>query len=373
MSRIEACQEFLHAECKSRVWLTPSCTASLELSCGLIGLKAGDEVIVPAFTFPSVPNAVILRGAVPVFVDIRLDTLNLDESLVTSAITKRTKAIIVIHYGGVTADMGALRSVAKAHDLYLIEDAAQAIGSWQCSGDIGVMSFHETKNVGCGQGGAIFVRNLDLVDRVEALRDCGVSRNPKTGERYMWTEVGQSALMAEPCAELLWSRLQDLPEVTNRRRQAWQVYTESIKVKARARKQGNGHIFWFLHDDRDPFILTLRNLGVHATSHYEAAHLCAPGKLHGRIHGDLSVSERVASSIVRLPTDVSEARAREVAYIVNQVLMNGEAHERQKERRIRGVEARRGGEGEAAERAGDSQHATEQEPSWYPGGVSPWL
>lgn len=348
----QSCEEFLHAECKARAWLTPSCTAALELACGLIDLRAGDEVIVPSFTFPSVANAVILRGAVPVFVDVRLDTLNLDESRVFDAITSKTRAIIVIHYAGVTADMGALCSLAKAHGLYVIEDAAQALGSWHLKGDIGCVSFHDTKNVGCGEGGALFVRDLDLVGKVESLRDCGLSRNPKTGERYRWESVGQSALMGEPCAAVLWGRLQALPEITNRRRFAWQAYSEAILVKDRARRLGNGHIFWFLSRARDALIADLRAAGVHATSHYEAAHLCEPGIQFGREGGRLSVSERVAREIVRLPTDCDEATARANADKVNLVLasgvLKGVRDEREEARHIRRLEAGRSEQGASA-------------------------
>lgn len=311
----------------------------------LLGIGPGDEVILPAYSFPSCSNAVILAGATPVYVDVRRDTLNLDELLVYRAITRKTRAVMALHYAGVDCDMGVLASLCRAHDLKLIEDAAQCVGAWKLKGDVGCMSFHATKNVGCGEGGAIFAKP-EFIARLDVLRDCGLGRGAN-GERTTWSAVGYSALLGEPSAAVLLEELNRVEELNAARRAAWRVYSSRIGWKFKARQIGNGHIFWLLAPDRDALITKLRGLGIRACSHYENAYETEPGRRYGRDCGS-GVASVVARSILRLPTNVSVDEAGEIAGVVNHILgtvdggFNGH---------FQGIESEGGNEGAGAERA----------------------
>jgi dTDP-4-amino-4,6-dideoxygalactose transaminase len=309
VSSILRCEKLLEDICGGVAFLTPSCTAAIELSCLLL-IKPGDEVIMPSFTFPSAANAVILRGGVPVFVDSRMDTLNIDEERIEEAITPRTKAILPIHYAGVVADMERINQIADAHGLWVIEDAAQAIGNWKVTGHVGCLSFHDTKNVKCGEGGALIVRSPDLVERFEIARDCGTTKAKwRRGETstWDWISVGQSALMSEHCAKVLEPQLEHLDAITQERLDVWNVYNERID----ARKRSNGHIYWFLSEDRKK--LKERLGDIRLSSHYEAAHLTDTGRQYGRVGGQILNTQRIAAQITRPPMNVTPSEALEIS------------------------------------------------------------
>jgi dTDP-4-amino-4,6-dideoxygalactose transaminase len=314
---IEVCEEEL-SKLGGRAFLVPSCTAALELSC-LLFIRPGDEVVVPSFCFPSCANSVILRGGVPVFCDVRPDDLNLDLDSVEEAITSRTKAILPILYSGVPIDP-EIYSLAERRGLYVIEDAAQAIGNWTLKGDTGCISFHSTKNIECGEGGALIVQDR-YFEEVELLRDCGTTKAKfKRGESdgYEWLGVGSSYLISEHQAKYLETQLQGVKEVTEKRRRAWAVYATHIKAP-HASRIGNGHIFWFLVDDQRGVITKLREKGLKAASHYEPGHLTPVGRKYGR-SVEVCVATDVSRRIVRLNTNVSEEEALVNSQIVNEVL-----------------------------------------------------
>lgn len=281
-------------------------------------IRPGDEVILPSFCFPSCANAVVLRGGVPVFVDIRCDTLNLDLDSVEEALGPKTKAVLPIHYAGVSCEPGIFD--LKDRGLYVIEDAAQCIGNWTLKGDVGCISFHSTKNVQCGEGGVILVKP-QYEEQVELLRDCGTTKAKfRRGESdgYDWLGVGSSYLMSEYTANALEENLEHLAIQTHLRQKAWSVYKRLVQAP-HAQKLGNGHIFWFLTDNQREVIRALRERGVKAASHYEAAHLTQVGRKYGR-SVDCKNASYIASRIVRLPTNVSESEAVSISNVVNEVL-----------------------------------------------------
>ena len=316
MSSIVRCERLLSDICGGVAYLTPSCTAALELAC-LLMIERGDEVIMPSFTFPSTANAVILRGGVPVFVDSRMDTLNIDEERIYEAITPKTKAILPIHYAGVVANMERINQIAESHGLWVIEDAAQAIGNWKVSGHVGCLSFHETKNVKCGEGGAIVIKDPQLIERFEIARDCGTTKAKwRRGESstWDWISVGQSALMSEHCAKVLEPQLGNLEEITEARLRVWDAYARGIDG---AVSRSNGHIYWFLSKDRK----TLRErVSVPLSSHYEAAHLTETGKRFGRAGGKITNAQKISSQITRPPMNVTVSEAVSIASRINMEL-----------------------------------------------------
>lgn len=310
----------LEAEFNGRVFLTPSCTSALEVAF-LSFLSPGDEVIMPDFLFPSLANAVILRGGVPVFIDIRLDDLNLDEERIGSVLGPRTKAIAPIHYSGVLCDMDRISGIADSYGLFVVEDAAQAIGVWRCSGDLGCVSFHETKNLGVGEGGCLVVRNRSLEEEVELLVDCGTTKARwKRGESsgYEWQGVGTSALMSPRLYPEILEKYLGLSSITDSRRRIFRLYREGLESLPCARLEGNGHIFWFLTPNREEVKRKLLQKGVPVASHYEAASQTRVGRKYGRF-GEVVNSKLVADQILRLPTGVSEERAVEIINIVKEV------------------------------------------------------
>ena len=253
-------EQWLAEHCGGRSFLTPSCTASLELSCRLV-LSPGDEVIVPSFSFPSCSNAVILAGGVPVYVDIDPQTLSLSDF--SKSITPRTKAVMPLHYAGVSCD--EVLELARPHGLWVIEDAAQCIGNWKLSGDLGCISFHSTKNVECGEGGALVV-SPRLVEEAELMIDCGTTKAKyRRGESdgYDWLGVGTSCLLSPYLRERLMEQFLRVQEITDRRVRAWRVYNKLINA-FKASKEGNGHIFWFLTRKQREVIEKLRKVGVKA-------------------------------------------------------------------------------------------------------------
>ena len=304
---IVECEGLLEKECGGKAFLTPSCTAALELACMAI-IQPGDEVIMPSWTFPSTASSVIRQGGIPVFVDVDRN-LNLDPAQVVKAITQKTKAIMPIHYAGVVADMVKINTIAKAYGLYVIEDAAQAIGNWKVSGDFGCLSFHTTKNVQCGEGGALIVNNPALAEQVEIIRDCGTTKAKyRRGETsgYDWLAVGSSFLMSGYAAEKLYDELERLPEITAHRMKIWDYYQTAVRSADRCIQRGNGHIFWVMIDDKWQWLKGKRFVG----SHYDALHLTVPGRRHGRAGGPIVRATEAMQRLVKFNTGVTEEDAR---------------------------------------------------------------
>ena len=318
------CSEWLESEIScTRALLTHSCTAALEMAAILADIQEGDEVIMPSFTFVSTANAFVLRGAIPVFVDVRKDTLNINEHLIEAAITKRTKAIVPVHYAGVPCEMDTIMDIAQAYNLLVIEDAAQGIFSSYKGrplgsiGDIGCLSFHETKNIISGEGGALLLNNNRFSRRAEIIREKGTNRTEfMRGEisKYSWVDIGSSYLPGEMTAAFLWAQLQEGRAITQRRVEIWDFYhqefqdLENIKVIKRPSIPENlfhnGHIYYLLlnsEDQRISFIESMHLKGVHCVFHYIPLHTSKFGKNISRTSGDLAVTEDIAARLVRLP------------------------------------------------------------------------
>jgi len=328
----------------SRVLLTPSCTAALEMAGLLANLKAGDEVIVPTFTFVSTANAVALWGAVPVFVDSQPDTLNIDPVAVAKAITAKTKAIMVVHYGGVACEMEQLRALADEHDLILIEDAAHSLpGLWdgQPLGSIGhlsTFSFHETKNVHCGEGGALAINDPKMVARAEVIQEKGTDRSRFfRGEidKYTWQDIGSSYLLSEVCAAFLWAQLERLDEITAERRRAWSEYHEAfapLEDAGRLRRpvvplgcEHSGHLYYLLmpsEAERDEMIRRLGGDGVRSVFHYVPLHDSPAGRRFGRTAGPVGVATSASGRLLRLPLWAGIGEER-VLRVIDSVLTHG--------------------------------------------------
>lgn len=303
--------------------LTHSCTAALELAAIVSGVGPGDEVIMPSYTFVSTANAFVLRGAVPVFVDVRPDTINLDESLVEAAITPKTKVIAPIHYAGVPCDMDRLGEIARRHGLLVIEDAAQALGSTYGGkplgtlGELGCLSFHDTKNVVCGEGGALLFRDADFVDRAEIVREKGTNRKAffrGLVDKYSWVDIGSSYLPGELTAAFLYAQLEGADAITQRRLALCRAYRERLRDLERdghftlpgSNPGGvdSGHIFYLLTaslEEREALRRFLLEDQIHAVSHYVPLHSAVAGLRYGRAHGTLPVTDRAGDSLLRLP------------------------------------------------------------------------
>lgn len=345
------CGEWLEREIGSAVaLLTPSCTAALEMSAMLADVGPGDEVIMPSFTFVSTANAFVLRGGVPVFVDIREDTLNLDERLVESAITDRTKAIVPVHYAGVGCDMEALVAVARRYGLWLIEDAAQGICARRAGrplgslGDLAALSFHETKNVHCGEGGALLINDEGLIGRAEILQEKGTDRQRffrGDVDKYTWVDIGSSYVMSDISAAFLFAQLERAQDVTRRRLEIWHAYHASFEPLER---QGvlrrpvvpddvihNAHMYYVLLSEpsmRDGFICSLRDASIQAVSHYVPLHSARAGASFGRVAGALPVTEAVSERLVRLPLwpDMTSEQVERVIDAVTATVASVAAH-----------------------------------------------
>lgn len=308
--------------CRSAL-LTHSCTGALEMAAILLDIKDGDEVIMPSYTFVSTANAFVLRGGVPVFVDVREDTLNLDESSIESAITSRTRAIVPVHYAGVGCDMSVIMEVAAKHRLAVVEDAAQGIlaayrgrplGNF---GALAALSFHETKNVMSGEGGALLINDEALLERAEIIRQKGTNRNQffrGLVDKYTWVDIGSSFLAGELVAAFLFAQLEDAVSITQRRLALWNRYHEAfagLEARGVVRRPivppectHNAHMYYLLLSDlqaRDTLIKSLRSSGIDAVFHYVPLHDSPAGKQYGRPAGDLAVTRSVSERLVRLP------------------------------------------------------------------------
>jgi dTDP-4-amino-4,6-dideoxygalactose transaminase len=303
--------------------LTHSCTAALEMAALLANLRPGDEVIMPSYTFVSTANAFVLRGAVPVFVDIRPDTLNIDESLIEAAITPRTRAICVVHYAGVGCEMDSILEIAGRHGLMVIEDAAQGIGSTYRGrplgsfGALSALSFHETKNIISGEGGALLVNDPVHTERAEIIREKGTNRSRffrGQVDKYTWVDIGSSYLPSELIAALLYSQLEDMEEIQAERMALWQRYdgwAEQHERSGRLRRPivpahcgHNGHMYYVLMQspaDRERFLGGLKRHGIGGVFHYVPLHDSPAGKQYGRAAGNLPVTMDVSERLVRMP------------------------------------------------------------------------
>lgn len=318
------CHQWLeHNTGCSKALLTHSCTAALEISALLLDIKPGDEVIMPSFTFVSTANAFVLRGGVPVFVDIREDTLNIDERLIEAAITPRTRAIVPVHYAGVSCEMDAIMDIARRHGLSVVEDAAQGVmASYKgrplgAIGDLGAFSFHETKNVISGEGGALLVNDQALALRAEIIREKGTDRSRFfRGEvdKYTWQEAGSSFLPGELIAAFLWAQLEEAQAITDTRLAAWERYHAALAPLEQAgllrrpvvpeHCQHNAHMYYVLlalDIDREAVLNSLKQAGVHSVFHYVPLHSSPGGLRYGRTHGDMRVTDMQSERLVRLP------------------------------------------------------------------------
>lgn len=318
------CEEWLRANADShRAFLTHSCTAALEMSALLLDIQEGDEVIMPSYTFVSTANAFVLRGAVPVFVDIREDTLNLDEASIEQAITSKTRAIVPVHYAGVACEMDTILAIADDNNLMVIEDAAQGVmakykgRSLGSIGALGAYSFHETKNIIAGEGGALLVNAPGLSKAAEIYRDKGTDRGQfSRGEidKYSWQSVGSSYLPGELTAAFLWGQLEAAEAITAKRREAWRRYDDMLSELRTEQMllcptvpehcEGNAHMYYVILPediDRRAVIKTLAQSGIQALFHYVPLHSSVAGRKFGRCAGELKLTESLSERVLRLP------------------------------------------------------------------------
>jgi len=326
--------------CAARVLLTTSCTAALELAALLCELRPGDEVIVPSFTFVSTANAIVLRGAKPVFVDIRPDTLNIDERLIEAAITPRTRAILPVHYAGVGCEMDEIMAIARRYNLLVVEDAAQGVfakykGQWLGTiGHMGCYSFHETKNFSCGEGGALTINEPDLEKRAEILREKGTNRSQFLRgqvDKYTWVDIGSSYVLSDILAAFLYGQLEHMEKITARRGEIFNLYVNLLAPlvdSGRIRTPfipdhctSNYHMFYLLaanQDEREALIAHLRQAGILAVFHYVPLHSSPFGKSLGLPQMNLPVTDDTSSRLLRLPMyyDLSDRDVTEVAETV---------------------------------------------------------
>ena len=303
--------------------LTHSCTAALEMAALLVDIKPGDEVVMPSYTFVSTANAFVLRGGVPVFVDIRPDTLNIDENLIEAAITERTRAIVVVHYAGIACEMDAVMAISRRHGLVVIEDAAQGLMSTYKGrpvGSIGHMatvSFHETKNITSGEGGALLINDEQYAERAQLIREKGTNRTlfmEGRIDKYTWVDIGSSYLPSEMTAAFLWGQMEAAESITRQRLDLWARYhagLSELEAAGRLRRPvvpadcaGNAHMYYVLlprESERPEFIDALSRMGVNCVSHYVPLHSSKAGRLVGRVSGVMRLTDSLAARLVRLP------------------------------------------------------------------------
>jgi len=318
------CSDLLERELNApRVLLTPSCTHALEMSALLLDLQPGDEVIVPSFAFVSTVNFFVLRGATPVFADIRPDTLNIDETTLAGLVTPRTRAIVALHYAGVACELDTIASIAAPRDIAVIEDNAHGLfGRYRghplgTSSPLATLSFHETKNLTCGEGGALVVNDRSLIERAEVIRAKGTNRARFLRgqvDKYTWVDIGSSYLPSEISAAFLLAQLQQRDLIQSRRRRAWDRYASELADWAAARGarlpivpahcEHPSHLFYILMPDLDArqrLIAHLADRGVNAVFHYQPLHISEMGLARGGRPGQCPVTEHVSDVLVRLP------------------------------------------------------------------------
>ena len=334
------CHAWLEARTGAqKALLTHSCTASLDMAAMLANIQPGDEIILPSYTFVSTANAFVLRGGVPVFVDIRPDTLNIDETGIEAAITPRTKAIAPVHYAGVACEMDTIMAIARRHNLLVIEDAAQAVMSTYKGqslgtiGHLGAYSFHETKNIISGEGGALLVNDDRFAERAEIIREKGTNRSQFFRgqiDKYTWVDIGSSYLPGEVIAAFLWAQMEEAQDITQRRLDIWQRYHEALAPLEAAGKlrrpiipegcQHNAHMYYILLESlekRTEVIARLKEQGVHAVFHYVPLHSSPAGKKYGRTHGELRHTSDLSDRLLRLPlwVGMNEAQDKVIAQL----------------------------------------------------------
>ncbi len=327
----------------SKALLTHSCTAALEMAAILAEIQPGDEVIMPSYTFVSTANAFVLRGAIPVFIDIRPDTMNIDETKIEPAISKKTKAIVAVHYAGVGCEMDAIMALAYKHGLIVIEDAAQGLlakykgrplGS---IGHLGTLSFHETKNIISGEGGALLLNDAQLIERAEIIWEKGTNRSQffrGQVDKYTWKDIGSSYLPSELTAAFLWAQLGESTSITTRRQAIWHHYDSGfsdIEKKMDIRRPvvpdactHNGHIYYLVLPNlhfRGAFIERLKKMQIYCLFHYIPLHSSPYGVTRCRIPDELTVTNDISERLVRLPFWIGiEAHQDEIIQKMNQVI-----------------------------------------------------
>ena len=325
----------------AKVLLTTSCTHATELAALLLDIQPGDEVIMPAYTFVSTADAFVLRGATAVFVDINPKTMNIDENLIEDAIIEKTKAIVPVHYAGVSCEMDKIMEIAKKHNLYVVEDAAQGVMSTYKGkalgtiGDYGCYSFHETKNYSMGEGGALLIRDGKNAELAEIIREKGTNRSKFFRgqiDKYTWVEAGSSYLPSDMNAAYLWAQLQKADEINENRLQSWNRYYEGLKDLEEAGKielpyipeycEHNAHMFYIKAKDleeRSALISYLKENGVTAVFHYIPLHTAPAGKEYGRFHGEDKYTTKESERIIRLPMyyELDEQDAKKVMDLIH--------------------------------------------------------
>lgn len=319
------CQQWMEQRFGSaKVLLTPSCTASLEMAALLLDIQPGDEVIMPSFTFVSTANAFVLRGATVVFVDLRPDTMNIDETKIEAAITNKTRAIVPVHYAGVACEMDTIMALAKKYNLSVVEDAAQGVMSTYKGkalgsiGHIGCFSFHETKNYTAGgEGGATLINDPALIERAEIIREKGTNRSQffrGLVDKYTWRDIGSSYLMSDLQAAYLWAQLEAAEKINQRRLQLWQNYYDAFLPLAKKGKvelpsvpddcQQNAHMFYLKLNDieqRSAFISYLKEAEIMSVFHYIPLHECPAGERFGHFAGENNFTTKESERLARLP------------------------------------------------------------------------
>ena len=318
------CNAWLEENTKTaKALLTTSCTHATEMAALLADIKPGDEVIMPSYTFVSTADAFVLRGAKAVFVDIRPDTMNIDETLIEDAITDKTKAIVPVHYAGVGCEMDTIMDIAKRHNLCVIEDAAQGVCSKYkgkplgAIGDYGCYSFHETKNYSMGEGGALLISDADNIERAEIIREKGTNRSKFFRgqiDKYTWVDAGSSYLPSELNAAYLWAQLEKSDVIFEDRMKTWNAYYAAFKELAEQEKielpfvpeecEHNAHMFYLKTNDleeRTQFITYLKEREIAAVFHYIPLHTAPAGVKYGQFHGEDKYTTKESERLVRLP------------------------------------------------------------------------
>lgn len=341
----QLCQEYFQNKVGfKKCLLTSSCTDALEMAALLLNIKEGDEVIIPSFTFVSTANAFVLRGAKIVFADSSASSPNLDVSLIGALITPKTKAIVVVHYAGIAVNMDAITSLAQQHNIYIVEDAAQAINSYYTGnsgitrplgsiGHLGAFSFHETKNIISGEGGMLVINDEKLIERAEIIWEKGTNRSAFfRGEvdKYVWVDVGSSFYPSDMIAAFLWAQLENLGTIQKKRLMLWNEYYNLLQPLKNAGKlqlpeipayaTNNAHIFYIVcnsHEERTDLSVQLNNLGINAVFHYQSLHKSPYYKnLSG--NSNLPNADRYSDTLLRLPM-FFELTPDEVAYITESI------------------------------------------------------
>ncbi|MDF2970403.1 MAG: DegT/DnrJ/EryC1/StrS family aminotransferase protein [Microvirga sp.] len=336
------CRSWLEGQLGATVLLTHSCTAALEMAA-MLTVKAGDEVIMPSFTFVSTANAFVLRGATPVFIDIRPDTLNIDENLIEAAVTERTRAIVPVHYAGVSCAMEPIMAIATKNGVAVVEDAAQGyLAHWKgrplgTMGSLGTLSFHQSKNIVSGEGGALILNDSAFEGRAHILREKGTNRTEffrGKVDKYEWLDIGSSYLPSDLIAAVLLAQLEVANEITAERLRLWARYHQGLSEAERSgvlrrpvtpeEAHHNGHIYYLVFESnklREQARLALLKIGIEAYTHYVPLHSAPAGRRYGRVAGQMTVTDRVAATMLRLPIhgSMTEEHIDKVINAVTQV------------------------------------------------------